>query len=1044
MKRKLLAIFALFASLASLAQEDVTSKYIKNPSFETNGTSNWIASNLQTQTNNSFEKKAGNTYLEKWVAGGNAAGNASIKQVIKNLPAGSYTLVVAAQNYDQNNKTAKKTGMNVYAGTKKTTVYTPDDYSVEFSHIHGEIEIGMTASNAQGNWICVDNFRLYRNGGAAITDAKKGLENIISECIKRYGDGTGVEAEAFNQEIENAKAIYENEASTADELTDAINDLYAALDKYNRKNVSEEYPLDCTEYIKNPSFEVNGTANWTVSNLVSQSNSSFTKKEGGIYLEKWTSAGNQIGDGKVSQVIELPNGEYKLVVAAQNYSQNATTKKNEGAYIYAGDAREIVYTPADYSVKFKSIAGKIEIGFEAIGATGNWLSVDNFRLYLIGEVDKAGVVAELTALIEEATNIYSQETPTDTKALETLLQSINSAKAIDTNSSDKEIADAANSIKAALEAVNASRVEHRAVADAIYRVSSTYDESKEGAAEFKAVLDKANELYIDGNATSEQLAAIIVELDKAALAFNLANATPGTGTAPKVSDVNKYVATGATEALMRATMSGSNIIEKGVCWSTEHNPTVLDNRTTKSFTLNGTIFHVKGLEPATVYYLRPYAMNKTYTVAYGEEIKIVTHPKGTCRGTWNEGAPTPEANTRCRNAINETITYFNEWTGIKGFTLSGNYGAGTPTADCSYGGWMRIGPNAGNQAIGTVIHETGHGVGVGTSSRWADKNVHDWVWKGREANDVYHFLENKCTSEYTMVGDGTHGWGQNASYDWFVNGADKDKHLELQYIGGCCLLYGLFIDGLCPTSGYSNGISGYTYNFDDSKKYYIMNKDKERGLGTGLLYQVSATAIGWNPILESAEELTDSAAWYMEYDPQNSLYMFRNAATGKYMTHAANGTNVTLKSIKEGTAPAATEKFQLMPDRTDVTIKSSAGNKTTHGYWFTWNSSGNKAMGSGTPTIVRKYGAITQTAFDYADTATQQQWIIISEDEIEDYHKMAMATDIQTIKLDETNNFGENTIVGIYSTSGNLMQNTQKGINIIKYSDGTSKKIFVK
>lgn len=295
-----------------------------------------------------------------------------------------------------------------------------------------------------------------------------------------------------------------------------------------------------------------------------------------------------------------------------------------------------------------------------------------------------------------------------------------------------------------------------------------------------------------------------------------------------------------------------------------------------------------------------------------------------------------------------------------------------------------------------------------------------------------------------MVGDGTHGWGQNASYDWFVNGADKDKHMELQYIGGCCLLYGLFIDGLCPTSGYSNGISGYTYNFDDSKKYYIMNKDKERGLGTGLLYQVSATAIGWNPILESAEELTDSAAWYMEYDPQNSLYMFRNAATGKYMTHAANGTNVTLKSIKEGTAPAATEKFQLMPDRTDVTIKSSAGNKTTHGYWFTWNSSGNKAMGSGTPTIVRKYGAITQTAFDYADTATQQQWIIISEDEIEDYHKMAMATDIQTIKLDETNNFGENTIVGIYSTSGNLMQNTQKGINIIKYSDGTSKKIFVK
>ena len=106
-------------------------------------------------------------------------------------------------------------------------------------------------------------------------------------------------------------------------------------------------------------------------------------------------------------------------------------------------------------------------------------------------------------------------------------------------------------------------------------------------------------------------------------------------------------------------------------------------------------------------------MNKTYEVAYGDEVKIVTHPKGTCTWSWNEGAPDAAANERCRTAIKQTIDYFNEWTGIMGFHLSGHYGSGTPTADCSYGGWMRIGPNAGNQAIGTVLHETGHGVGVG-------------------------------------------------------------------------------------------------------------------------------------------------------------------------------------------------------------------------------------------------------------------------------------------------------------------------------------------
>ena len=64
-------------------------------------------------------------------------------------------------------------------------------------------------------------------------------------------------------------------------------------------------------------------------------------------------------------------------------------------------------------------------------------------------------------------------------------------------------------------------------------------------------------------------------------------------------------------------------------------------------------------------------MNKTYTVAYGEEVKIVTHPKGNCTGSWDNGAPTAEANDRCRTAINQTIEYFNEWTGIKGFTLQG-------------------------------------------------------------------------------------------------------------------------------------------------------------------------------------------------------------------------------------------------------------------------------------------------------------------------------------------------------------------------------------
>ena len=638
---------------------------------------------------------------------------------------------------------------------------------------------------------------------------------------------------------------------------------------------------------------------------------------------------------------------------------------------------------------FTNITGEVEIGFVAKNASGNWIAVDNFRLSQIGEVEKETVMEEVNRLLEEAEKIPTDIIPTHIASA--LQAAIAAGKLINAASADTDIQQALKDLKATIE--------------------------------------------------------------KGEFAANLANATPGSGTAPAVTNTNHYVATGATQALVRATMRGSNILERGVCWSTEHNPTVLDERTTKYFDLKGYIFHIKGLQPATVYYIRPYVMNKTYTVAYGDEVKIVTHPKGTCTGSWNEGAPDAAANQRCREAIQQTIDYFNEWTGIQGFHLSGNYGAETPTADCSYGGWMRIGPNAGNQAIGTVLHETGHGVGVGQHVRWNEcedtrENQGKYgKWLGREANDVLHFLENYYGDEVFFTGDAVHGWGTSSntsianatiSYDWLVNGADKDKHAELQYIGGMCILHGLFIDGLPPTASNwyttdQNGIAGYTYNFDDNKKYYLMNKDKDRGLGEGLLYQRASTDIAWKPLL-TGEVLSDSAAWYMEFDPQSCLYSFKNASTGKYLTHPASG-NLEVKVLK--TSPTKAEKFQLMPDRTDVTINIEGKKNKTHGYWFTWGESSFKSMSAASFSNRRGYGSIPQEAFDFSDKATKQQWIILSEDELAAYQQKAIETSINAV------NTSDETIVGIYTMDGILLNAFQQGFNIIKYSNGQVKKIFV-
>jgi len=871
-------------------------------------------------------------------------------------------------------------------------------------------------------------------------------------------------------------------------------------------NGDGETPQDYTSYIINPSFE-NGTEGWTITSLQSQGNDSFEKKAGSKYMEKWTGKGNPVGSAKAVQTIKsLPTGKYRLTVGAQNLDQSNTSAKKTGVYIYAGSVKTTVYTPDDYSVEFNNTTGTVEIGFVASNAQGNWIAVDNFRLYYLGEADKEALVASLGTMITKANTLlaknmissakealqtakdaaqdvvdgkkeYASKITTDLStaisnaeasvSLYTALSSsltaakTTAAKYIGDEYAQKlndAIADAeaviagtkdySDAIKTALDNANteakASATAYTNLNTSITNAEKVYADTKEGAADFKTAIDSAKAAYQNKAAKMDEIEAAKVTLDKAILAFNIANATAGTGTAPKVTVTHKYVATGATQALVRATSTGSNILERGVCWSTHREPTVLDERTTKSYSLNGTIFHIEGLTPSTVYYARPYVINKTYTVVYGEERKIVTHPMGNCTWSWNEGAPTAEANTRCRDAVRETIEYFNEWTGINGFKLTGNYGADTPTADCSYGGWMRIGPSSSYQAIGTVLHETGHGVGVGTSSRWWDENVHSWKWYGREANDIYGFLENKeakpYTSDFCMVGDQTHGWGSSASYDWFVNGADKDKHTAIQYIGGCCLLYGLFIDGLCPTSGYSNGISGYTYNFDSDKKYYIMCKDAERGLGTGVLYN-EKSRIGWKPCL-TGEAVNDSAAWTIEYDPVRCYYSFKNVGTGKYLSHASSSSSMSTKALSA--KPQSTELFQLMPDRKDVTVGTGTKKITTHGYWFTWVSGSAKAMGCNKYNDLLGVGGATQVTFDYTDKATTQQWIIISEDEIESYRDYAISVGIETISLDDSSVNGEAKVVGIYTAGGTQLQKTQSGMNVIRYSDGTSKKIWVR
>ena len=169
--------------------------------------------------------------------------------------------------------------------------------------------------------------------------------------------------------------------------------------------------------------------------------------------------------------------------------------------------------------------------------------------------------------------------------------------------------------------------------------------------------------------------------------------------------------------------------------------------------------------------------------------------------------------------------------------------------------------------------------------------------------------------------------------------------------------------------------------------------------------------------------------------------MFRNAISGRYLSRSTMTTSMTTKKT---TSPSTTEQFQLMPDRTDVTIGAGDKTVTTHGYWFTWNDGNNKAVSAKALSEKVGYGTLEQVTFNFSDSATMQQWIIISEDELKNYHDAAVALGIRNINTNDEATNGNKTVKGIYSADGISLQHTAKGINIIRYSDGSVKKIYVK
>lgn len=193
--RKLKSIlFMLLTAGTMMAQSNVTDKYIENPDFGARfaAWSNPGKFNYNIATN--FNKKSGEVYMEKWVDKSKTLGsNDGMSQKLRNLPTGTYTLVVAAQNIAQSNLSKACTGAYIFAGQEQVEISESRDYSVVFTVVNGKADIGIKLKNCNGNWVCVDNFRLFYNGENAdsIATEQARLDKELAELKEHLANPTG-------------------------------------------------------------------------------------------------------------------------------------------------------------------------------------------------------------------------------------------------------------------------------------------------------------------------------------------------------------------------------------------------------------------------------------------------------------------------------------------------------------------------------------------------------------------------------------------------------------------------------------------------------------------------------------------------------------------------------------------------------------------------------------------------------------------------------------------------------------------------------------
>ena len=624
-------------------------------------------------------------------------------------------------------------------------------------------------------------------------------------------------------------------------------------------------------------------------------------------------------------------------------------------------------TPALMQVSFQEALTKAIEAAKALDATA---SADDFGTVAIA-LDDAKTEGEANYVAMSNLKSLSNKArtyTTDTRKMaaaykQALVEAYDAAQAVLALESDADPEKTGNALRTAYDAAVASYTAYTALNKSLTTAGNLTTEGKEGAAELEAAIAAATLVLNNDTATPEEMDAATEALETAVLIFRVAN---GTGTA--ITAKTSSVVQGATEIFGRATFGSGSSKEKGLCYSTESaEPTIYDNRTTEYYSNNGNIYVIHNAKPAKAYYVRAYVISNTYRVSYGNVVKIYTRPMGTATFSYGyEGDDATDA--RILAACQEGVWMWNNITGIQNFHLDAHYvpgaGAGDGTADCSYGGYMRVSQNSAYQKTGTILHEGAHGQGMVPYTDWTNStyraNGDRGDWLGPRVDRIIQFLENNATAK--LHGDNQHMW------PYGINGAGEDTGSPILYRGNALLVGALAEDGIrTPNMDFLK--PAYSFSQDDEAKYYIKSANEATGLKSAYLTVTTSGLLHWEEMSADEALSNDSCAWNITFDPATCYYQINNVGSGAVMTYSKTGSN----GIRMSAKATNNSRFHLLGARAQTTIDKFTFNTTA--FWLVAPANQyclNAAAG----------GATSAVAFNHADASTAQRWLLLTADEV--------------------------------------------------------------